>query len=350
MLHTWREKEHSLRRFQRVNRTRLLPLCGLLLVCLLTFMLAGCRDIRQAATEQDTAYEVTDAQGTVVKMPAKPQRILTLSMSTDETVLGLVPPDKMAAVNDLLDDPVSSNVVPLARQVKGRIKDPSVEEIAALQPDLVIVPDWGDLTRVASLRDLGIPVVVCKGARNLAEIEETVRLIARAVGEPERGDKLVGMMEEKLAAIQEKVKAIPENERKSVVLLSLMSTYGGSGSSFDDACKYAGVINGRARAGIRDGQEMSKEQLVAINPDVLFLPTYNNHGNYDVASARDRYLSDPSLQTLRAIREEHLMEPDEAYIYNCSQDFVFGVQEIAYRVYGDAFHQEAGEHLSAVDD
>ena len=72
MLHTWREKEHSLRGFQRVNRTRLLPICGLLLVCLLTFMLAGCRDIRQAATEQDTAYEVTDAQGTVVKMPAKP--------------------------------------------------------------------------------------------------------------------------------------------------------------------------------------------------------------------------------------------------------------------------------------
>ncbi|MCI6085734.1 ABC transporter substrate-binding protein [Selenomonas sp.] len=303
-----------------------------------------------APSSGDTAYEVTDVQGTIVRMPQKPTRILTLSMSTDEVVLGLVPPDHMAAVNSLLDDPVSSNVVELAQQVKGRVKDPTVEEIAAMQPDLVIVPDWGDITRVASLRDLGLPVVVCKGARNLAEIQETVRLIAQAVGEPERGERLVEKMDAKLAAITEQTKAIPESERKTVVLISLMSTYGGSGSSFDDACTYAGVTNGRAAAGIRDGQTMSKEQLVAINPDVLFLPTYNDHGAYDVASFRARYLSDPSLQTIRAIRDGRLEEPCEAYIYNCSQDFVFGVQEIAYRVYGDAFRQGAGEHLSAVDD
>ncbi|WP_294146307.1 ABC transporter substrate-binding protein [uncultured Selenomonas sp.] len=276
-----------------------------------------------------TAYEVTDVQGTVVSLPEKPHRILTLSMSTDEVVLGLVPPDHMVAVNSLLDDPVSSNVVPLAKEVEGRVTDPTVEEIAAMQPDLIIVPDWGDITRVASLRDLGIPVVVCKGARNLEEIEATVRLIAQAVGEPARGEKLVQKMDDKLAAITEQTSKIPDGEKKTVVLISLMSTYGGSGSSFDDACKYAGVINGRAQAGIRDGQAMSK---------------------YDVASFRSQYLDDPSLQTIRAIRDGRLEEPDEAYIYNCSQDFVFGVQEIAYRVYGDAFRQEAGQHLSAVDE
>ena len=240
--------------------------------------------------------------------------------------------------------------MPLANEVEGRVTDPTVEEIAAMQPDLVIVPDWGDITRVASLRDLGIPVVVCKGARNLEEIEATVRLIAQAVGEPARGEKLVQKMDDKLASITEQTSKIPDGEKKTVVLISLMSTYGGSGSSFDDACKYAGVINGRAQAGIRDGQAMSKEQLVAINPDVLFLPTYNDHGSYDVASFRSQYLDDPSLQTIRAIRDGRLEEPDEAYIYNCSQDFVFGVQEIAYRVYGDAFRQEAGQHLSAVDE
>lgn len=331
--------------------TALRLLSGLLLMACL-FALAGCKDVRSpAASSSDaSAYEVTDVQGTVIQMPQKPTRILTLSMSTDEVVLGLVPPDHMVAVNSLLDDPVSSNVVDLAQKVPERVKDPTVEEIAAMRPDLVIVPDWGDITRVASLRDLGLPVVVCKGARNLAEIQETVRLIAQAVGEPERGERLVEKMDAKLAAITEQTKAIPESERKTVVLISLMSTYGGSGSSFDDACTYAGVTNGRAAAGIQDGQTMSKEQLVAINPDVLFLPTYNNHGSYDVASFRARYLSDPSLQTIRAIRDGRLEEPCEAYIYNCSQDFVFGVQEIAYRVYGDAFRQGAGEHLSAVDD
>ena len=218
----------------------------------------------------------------------------------------------------------------------------------ALQPDLVVVPDWGDLTMVPSLREAGLRVVVCKGARNLAEIRETITLLAAAAGVPERGARLQEMMDAKLAEIQEKVAKIPQNERKRVVLISLMGGYGGLGSSFDEACRYAGVINGRAELGIRDFQVMTKEQLVQIDPDILFLPTYNDHGNYDVQAFRREYLDDPSLQTMKAIRNQAFAEPFEGYLYNCSQDFVFGVQEIAYRVYGDAFKQGEDEHLSAV--
>ena len=260
------------------------------LLILLLLLAAGCGLPTAAVSdspEGGNAYSVTDIQGTKVDMPARPTRILTLSMSTDEVVLGLVSPDHMVAVNSLLDDPVSSNVVELASQVDGRVKDPTVEEIAAMQPDLVIVPDWGDLAKVASLRDLGLHVVVCKGAKNLAEIKETIQLIARAVGEPERGEVLLQKMDERLAWVQARTAAIPAAERKTVVLLSLMKSYGGIGCSFDDACQYAGVTNGMARIGIHNGQTMSKEQLVEINPDILFLPTYTDHGAYDSGTSFD---------------------------------------------------------------
>lgn len=322
------------------------------LLILLLLLAAGCGLPAAAVSDSPAggnAYSVTDIQGTKVDMPARPTRILTLSMSTDEVVLGLVPPDHMVAVNSLLDDPVSSNVVELARQVDGRVKDPTVEEIAAMQPDLVIVPDWGDIAKVASLRDLGLHVVVCKGAKNLAEIKETIQLIAQAVGEPQRGEVLLQKMDERLAWVQARTVAIPAAERKTVVLLSLMKSYGGIGCSFDDACQYAGVTNGMDRIGIHNGQTMSKEQLVEINPDILFLPTYTNHGAYDSGKFRAAYLEDPSLQHVRAIRDQALREPFEGYIYNCSQDYVFGVQEIAYCVYGDVFRQSHQEHLTAVE-
>ena len=320
-------------------------LTGALAILLL---LAGCGP--KTGQQVAGSYVVTDIQGTQVRIPHKPQRILTLSMSTDEVVLGLVKPERMAGVNAMLDDPVSSNVVELGRQVATKVRNPSVEEIAAMQPDLVIVPDWGDISRVQSLRDLGIPVVVCKGAKNLQEIQETVELIAAAVGEPQRGTILLQKMDEKLAWIEQRLPQLPEQQRPSVVLISLMKTYGGRGCSFDEACHYAGVVNGMAAAGIEDGQAMSKEKLVAINPDVLFLPTYNDHGQYDIGKFRTEYLSDPSLQGLKAVQQGNLREPFEGYIYNCSQDFVLGVQEIAYRVYGDAFAQGTQEHLSAVDE
>ena len=316
-------------------------------LCMLCVLLTAC-SMPKSAEEKPAAYTVTDIEGTVVDFPSSPKRIVTLSMSTDETMLGLVEPQRMAAVNTLLDDPVSSNVTGLVKEIPQRIGNPTVEEIMALQPDLVVVPDWGDLTMVPSLREVGLKVIVCKGASNLAEIRETIELLAAAAGVPERGQKLRAMMDAKLAEIQEKVAKIPQTQRKRVVLISLMSGYGGLGSSFDEACHYAGVINGRAELGIRDFQVMTKEQLVQIDPDILFLPTYNDHGKYDVEKFRREYLDDPSLQTMKAIRNEAFAEPFEGYIYNCSQDFVFGVQEIAYRVYGDDFKQGEDEHLSAV--
>jgi len=200
---------------------------GLVVVCLL---LTACHIVPDAAKDGAGGYTVTDSQGTVVTVPAKPHRIVTLSMSTDEVMLGLVPPSDMAAVNSLLDDSVSSNVVDLAKKVEKRVGNPTVEEIVALSPDLVIVPDWGDLAIVPSLREAGLTVVVCKGARNLAEIKETIVLLAQAAGVPERGEKLLAMMDEHLKDIEKKVSAIPESERKTVVLISLMSGYGGIGS------------------------------------------------------------------------------------------------------------------------
>lgn len=317
------------------------------LLCTLSILFTSC--IPPAAEQKPAAYTVTDIEGTAVDFPAPPERIVTLSMSTDEVMLGVVEPERIAAVNGLLDDPVSSNVTGLVKAIPQRIGNPTAEELMALHPDLVIVPDWGDLTIVPSLREVGLKVVVCKGARNLAEIRETITLLAAAAGVPERGEKLLSMMDEKLAGIQEKAAQIPQEERKRVVLISLMAGYGGLGSSFDEACRYAGVVNGRAELGIRDFQVMTKEQLVQIDPDILFLPTYNDHGNYDVDKFRREYLGDPSLQTMKAIRSKSFAEPFEGYIYNCSQDFVFGVQEIAYCAYGDAFRQGRDEHLSAVE-
>lgn len=321
-----------------------------LIACLfLSVALWGC-GIQKNAQMQGGGYDVTDIQGTVVHMDGKPQRILTLSMSTDEIIAGLVEPERIAAVNHLLDDPVSSNISKLVTKIPARIGNPSVEEIVSLHPDLVIVPDWGNLERVGALRDLGLKVVVCQGPKSIMEIKDTIALLAAAVGENRRGEVLLKKMADKQQEIKEKVDRIPVEKRKTVVLLSLMGAYGGSGCAFDDACQNAGVINGMAKAGIKTGQTMSKEQLIAINPDILFLPTYNNHGNFDIEAFRNSYVQDPSLQTMKAIEQKQLVSPREGYIYNCSQDIVYGIQEIAYCAYGEEFKQVPDCHLSAVDD
>ena len=324
---------------------------GILLCLIGMFFIAGCGEIGTGSPPQTTTgYNFKDSQGTLIYMEAKPQRIVTLSMSTDEIMLGLVETGKMAAINKLLDDPVSSNIAVLAGEIPTKIGNPSIEEIVALSPDLIVVPDWGNIENAAALRELGFKVAVCKGPKSIDEIKETIVLLAAAVGEPQRGQVLLEKMDAKLEGIRKKVEQIVPAERKSIVLLSLMSSYGGRGCTFDDACRLAGVTNAVSAAGIQNGQVMTKEQLVSMNPDILFLPTYSDHGKYDINSFRREYLEDSSLQSMKAVQKKQLAEPREGYIYNCSQDIVFGVQEIAYMAYGDRFSQPGDCHLSALTD
>lgn len=320
----------------------------LLTVLAVAIVSFGCGS--EQAKDVDGAYQVTDDQGTVVNFSEKPKRIVSLTLSTDNILLGLVKPDRVVCASALVDDPISSNVAELGAQIPNKVRHPKVEEILAMEPDLVIAANWGDIDYVESLRNMGINVVVLKGAKSLPDIRDNIKMIAAAVGEPARGEKLISMMDDKLAELKAKVDKIPESDRKRVLLISLMSNYGGKDCIYDDACTYAGVINCLSEYGLKRGDKLTKEMMVQMDPDIIFLPTYTAHGTFDIQGFRDKYLKDPALQEMRAIKNGSLKEPRDSYIYTASQDFCYAVQEIAYTVYGDEFKLEDQQHLSAVDD
>ena len=318
----------------------------LLIILLLTLVGAGCKS--DSAEKPAEKHFVTDAQGTKVEVPAKARRIMTYSMSMDEIVLGLVEPERMISVDELHTDPARSNVAALAQRVPNAIpRMPSVEKAASMKPDLIFTIPFMPAEQVDALRALGIPVVACRQVRNLDDVIYNIRLAADAAGEPERGAKLVEMMQTELAVLKERVNAVPESERgKSVAFVSIMAGYGGAGCSFDVMCDYA--VNAKAAAGNKSGTVMTKEQLVAANPDYIFLPTYRIPSSNEETYGRE-YVSDPSLAQMTAVREGHIKHPWGHYLYNGSQNIVFGAQETAAMLYGDAFAQPTDRHLSAVE-
>ena len=321
-------------------------------VILLCFMqlTAACGIVETEHATAEGGYSVTDITGRTIHFDVPPQRIVTLSSTLDQIVLSVVSPERMVAINASMKNHINSNMVGIADQVAETIERPSVEYIVSLHPDIVLIADWQYLELADPLRDAGLKVVIGRGPHNLAEVRDLVRLTTDAIGESRRGDILLRKMDEKLAEITEKVRAIPESERKTVVFLSLMPSYGGIGSSFDDACHYAGVINGVSAFGLRNGQEVTKEVILAINPDILFLPDYPWKGEEWLAAYIRSYTEDPALRPLKALQNRHLVTPRSSFLYNCSQDFVYGVQEIAYRVYGDDFYLSDDAHISAVDE
>ena len=330
---------------------------------LISALLSGCSPSPQsqsssktnaAQSKQETnttgSYSVTDLTGTKVTFPSKPKRILTFAMYTDQIVLGLVNSDHLVGINTLMDDPVLSNVVPIAKRITKKIGNPGAEEVLSMKPDLVIVSDWTQAEKIQSMRDLGLKVVSVKSPETIQDAKDAVSQVAAAIGEPEKGRQLIGMMDKKLAEIREKTSKIKPEQRKNIVLLSLMTAYGGTGCAYDDACREANVINGIAAAGLKNGQQLTKEMLIKINPDIMLMPVYNDRGKYDTQSFIDSYLKDPSLQTVKAIKDKHLIYPREQFVYNCSQDIVYCVQEIARCAYGKEFDFPDNARLTVTDE
>ena len=291
-------------------------------------------------------YSVTDAQGTTVQIPHKPKRILSLAIYTDEILLGVVPTNRLVAINRFLDAPKESVVVEKAKRVPEKVGNPTTEQIMGWRPDLVIANGWTAAEQLEALRALGLPVVVVGRGDSYEDIRACIRLIADSVGEPERGTKVLARMEETLQDISARVGRIPAEARKTVVLLSVMTSYGGIGSAFDDMCSRAGVVNGAAAVGLKNGQPLTKELIVKSNPDILLLPNYDDKGSFDTEAFIRDYLDDPALASVKAIQNRRLAYRRESYIYNGSQDFVFGVQELAFIAYGDEFRQEDNRHIS----
>lgn len=314
------------------------------------FMMAGCGETKTVAVNTDGGYSVTDDKGTVSKFSKKPMRILTCTTALDEIVLGLVEPERMVAVNHILCDPTRSNIMHLAKRIPNRIqRSPSIETVLALKPDIVLAQEWVPYDNVLSWREMGIPVVVCKQSGNIDAIRHNVKLVAEAIGEKERGEKLLAKMEKELAELVKRIEKVPKEKKgKSIALVSVMPAYGGAGCIFDDICRYTDSINAKAVAGNKLGQTMTKEQFIACNPDYIFIPMYLDAPVKSEIYGAD-YYSDPSLSTVSAVQQGNVKAPWAHYIYNVSQDVVFGIQEAARMLYGEEFSQPYDRFLTVAN-
>ncbi len=317
-----------------------------ILLLLVTILInsTGCSSV----AESHNGYKVVDEAGNEIYFSSKPERIMTLGMGTDGIVLGLVPPEKMVSVNSLADDPCSSNIVDLAKKIKNKHRNPSAEYVMSLQPDVVFAYEWTKSEYIDTMRDLGIKVVVLKGPRTIGDVKRNITTVAAALQETQQGNRLIAAMDKELEALKIKLKKHNYESNKRVLLLSLMQTYGGKGCLYDELCKEAGVINCLSDAGLHNGQALTKEMILKMQPDVIIMPVYNDHNTFDINKHNEEFLRDPALRNVQAVKNKQLYYPREGYIYNCSQDAVFGAVEIARAAYGKEFIQDGTRHISVL--
>ena len=304
----------------------------LFLSCLITVYIIGVNQ-----TDRKNSYFVVDDSGYKTFFDAKPTRILCYNLTYDTILLGIVPADYLVAKHYLDKDPSISYIAEETKNIKTEyrvFKQLGEESIMAMNPQVIFVPDTLDKNVIESYRAMGIKTVVCKGPNSIDDIRYNIRLMSQAMGKEENGDKLIREMDRQLAEVRDKIQ-LKQAEQPVVMLASRMRQYGGIGCVYDDICKHAGIRNAISMQGIHYGETVTKESIIASNPDVFLVSAGREYEEAKDVQFRKEFLEDPAFQHLKGIKRV-IAIPDR-YIYSNSQNCVYAIKGLYNSIYGPTF-------------
>jgi iron complex transport system substrate-binding protein len=195
---------------------------------------------------------------------AKPTRIVSLNLCTDQILVELVPRERIAALTVLAAD---RNVSAIAGSVRGiKMIGGGAEEVLGLSPDLVLASPYSATPTVDLLKRLGQRVEIVPFATDFDSIRSTVRQVARLVEETERGEAVLARFDAALESARSRAARQPE-----ALVYQVNGLVSGTGSLADAALKAAGLINQAARHALPSGAKLSLESIVVMPPDLVVL-------------------------------------------------------------------------------
>lgn len=200
-------------------------------------------------------------------VPTRPQRIVSLNMCTDELVLRLAAPERIASVTWLSQDPRNANMAELARTLPAN--HGLVEEVLAQKPELVVAGAYTTRATVALLKRVGATVREFGVPSNLAEMRQQIRDMANLLGEQQNGEALIAEIDARLAALA--VRPRPAQPRAIVLRPNGFTT--GRGSLVDEILSAAGLTNLAAELGIDNYGQIALETVALGKADMLILNT-----------------------------------------------------------------------------
>lgn len=252
-------------------------------------------------TLPDGTKAVRDARGTLV--PIRPwQRIAALDLVSDELLGHLVEPRRVVAVSTWVQGPEAWRHAGVPRL--AGLND--LEAVIGMKPDLVLVSTFGGETdRIERLRGAGVAVFDLGPAGGVRELCANLRCIAVLIGAPERGERLAGQMERRLAAVASHLPADLPRRRALVLTPVVDMVYGGTvGTSFHDIVIAAGLRDAAEGRFAEAWPKIGAEEALGMDPDLIV--------TREGATAELRRI--PGFDRLRALRTGAVIElPVELY-------------------------------------
>ena len=270
---------------------------------------------------------IVNAKGVQAK---KYNHIVSLTLSGDEMLLGLVPKNRIVGLSGKInEDKEISNIVDKAKKfpkVEG-----NEEVLMSLEPDLIIVADWLSkrITDIGAIT--GAKVYFYKTPNSYEEQKKLIRDLANLVEEKENGEKLIKNMDDRLKALQNKITKNYKGAKPRILMYTSFGTTSGKNTTFSDMVKLINGVNVVAEAGIDRFKDISKEKVIELNPDIIIVPIAKKYDNVNKISKL--FFEDPSFKNVKAIKNKKVYFIQYKDITPTSQYMINSIEELAKVVY-----------------
>lgn len=276
---------------------------------------------------------VVDATGRSVALPDVIRGVVITcygGVTHEVSVMGAA--DRIVAQPSMRPFPNLLKMYPrfAATEDAGSFENVSVERIMALKPDLVIAGITSPRAN-SKIESLGIPVVTAAiGRADIDALLDEFRMMGKVFGTEKRAAELVSFWKERLSFIRKRVSAIPVSKRKRVFYMGSGSSLATDGRPWwgQHFISAAGGVN--VAADIGPARQVTVEQLLVWNPDVIVL-----HTDTGPLSAGRPVRDNPRMRNVKAVKDNRVYPcPVGAFWWDRpSPEAILGIMWLARTLY-----------------
>ena len=275
-----------------------------------------------AAIPATETREVTDEAGKRVRVPVRPQRIVTLAPNLTEIVYAVGAGERLVGNTTFCDYPQEAKQVAKV----GDTLQPNIERIIALRPELILISTASQLeTFTKQLDERGIAVFVTD-PHDLEGVFRSIKTVGELLGQQQQAETLVNDLRARAAAVEAGVKSKTPVTVFYQVSPSPLWTAGRK-SWITDLIRRAG---GKSVTGEAEGEWMrySDEAALASRPEAIIMATGGE--KMEVAAA---------LQKSPAALNKRVYGINGDYLSRPGPRLIEGLEQIARVLHSEAFKQ-----------
>ena len=251
-----------------------------------------------SAALAEEAITVTDMFGRAITLEEPATRIIATEPADCEILYALGCGDALVGRGLYCDYPAEVTALPTVHSGA----DTNLEEILALDPQVVIMNDMAHTVEQVNLLEQNGVKVITTNANSIAEVYQAIRLIGQVMGKNAEAEALITDMQSTFDGIAAKAEKTDKTIYFEVMPLEWGLWSAGTNTFMQELAEVCGMKN--AFADLDGWQPISQEQVIERDPDYIVLVT----GMGDTAV--DEVMNRPGWQDIKAVKSGKVYNAD----------------------------------------